>query len=63
VFSDVLVVESERHACFGGDGTASEACSDDDVCTYPCSVGISWTCSVYAELAADGVCRGDMLWW
>jgi hypothetical protein len=44
----------------GGDGTASEACSVDDECTYSCSFGIPWTCSVYAERAGDGVCRRDM---
>lgn len=51
---------SERSAGSGRDDTASEACSGDDECTYPCSMNISWTCSVYAERAVDGVCRGDM---
>jgi hypothetical protein len=56
----VLLMKRERRACSGGDGTASEACSVDDECTYSCSVGIPWTCSVYAERAGDGVCRRDM---
>ena len=53
-------MKSERRACSGGDGTAGEARSVDDECTYSCSVGISWTCSVYAGRVDDGVFRRDM---